>query len=160
MVVLELTSCSAKIPPAVNQIEAHPYLQQPGLLKWAKERGVVIAAYSPLGNNIYNIPRVVDDPVIIKIAKQLNKELAQVLICWAVQRGTVVLPKSVTPARIKSNFEDFVLPREAFDGVCALERHLRMNYPIRWGEDVFGEKSEAIARQAAIDWAEAQKANK
>jgi len=100
-----LTVYRAVIPPAVNQIEAHAYLQQPKLLEWSKEKGIVVAAYSPLGNNIYNLPRAVDDETVISLAKDMNKQPAQLLISWAVQRGTVVLPKSVTASRIKDNFE-------------------------------------------------------
>ncbi|KAH0608803.1 uncharacterized protein H6S33_001031 [Morchella sextelata] len=147
----------AKIPPAINQIEAHPYLQQPPLLTWCKAQNILITAYSPLGNNIYNLPRVVDDPLVVEIASQLGKQPAQVLINWAVQRGTVVLPKSVTPARIATNFEEFVVPEEAFEKISALERKGRMNYPLRWGIDVFGEKSEEEAKKVARDWAEGQK---
>lgn len=62
-------------------------------------------AYSPLGNNIYDLPMAVQDPAVVSIAKELGKTPAQVLISWAVQRGTVVLPKSVTPSRIESNFQ-------------------------------------------------------
>ena len=68
-------------------------------------KNILVEAYSPLGNNIYNLPRAVDDPEIIAIAKELNKQPAQVLISWAVQRDTVVLPKSVTESRIQANFE-------------------------------------------------------
>ncbi|TQN64052.1 putative oxidoreductase, partial [Colletotrichum shisoi] len=96
---------TAEIKPAVNQIEAHPYLQQPDLLAWSKEKGIVVTAYSPLANNIYNLPRAVDDPTIAELAKSLGKEPAQLIISWSVQRGTVVLPKSVTPSRIEKNFE-------------------------------------------------------
>ena len=95
----------AIIPPAVNQIEAHAYLQQPDLLEWSKKNNIVVAAYSPLGNNIYNLPRAVDDPTVVALAKGLNKQPAQLLINWAVQRGTVVLPKSVTASRIRANFD-------------------------------------------------------
>ncbi|EAU34451.1 hypothetical protein ATEG_05382 [Aspergillus terreus NIH2624] len=98
---------TARIPPAVNQIEAHPYLQQPALHKYLKEKvtNILSVAYSPLGNNIYNAPRVVDDPTVKEIAQKLNKDPAALLISWAVQRGTSVLPKSVTPSRIESNFQ-------------------------------------------------------
>jgi L-glyceraldehyde reductase len=58
-----------------------------------------------LGNNIYNLPRAVDDPTIINLAKDMDKQPAQLLISWAVQRGTVVLPKSVTLSRIANNFQ-------------------------------------------------------
>ncbi|OJJ61224.1 hypothetical protein ASPSYDRAFT_77452 [Aspergillus sydowii CBS 593.65] len=148
---------TAKIPPAVNQIEAHPYLQQRGLLEWSKEKGILVTGYSPLGNNIYNIPRTVDDPLVIEIAKTLNKTPAQVLISWAVQRGTAVLPKSVTSERIQSNFQDFVLPEDAFQAIQSLERHQRMNFPARLGVDIFGEVGEESAKKSARDWAEAQK---
>ncbi|KAL4781785.1 NADP-dependent oxidoreductase domain-containing protein [Aspergillus varians] len=148
---------TAKMPPSVNQIEAHSYLQQRELLEWSKEKGIIIAGYSPLGNNIYNIPRTVDDPLVIEVAKSVNKTPAQVLISWAVQRGTVVLPKSVTPERIQSNFEDFVLPGDAFQAIQSLERHQRMNFPARLGVDIFGEVGEESVKKSAIEWAEAQK---
>ncbi|OJJ00547.1 hypothetical protein ASPVEDRAFT_575649 [Aspergillus versicolor CBS 583.65] len=148
---------TAKLPPAVNQIEAHPYLQQRELLEWSKEKGILVTGYSPLGNNIYNIPRTVDDPLVIEIAKSLNKTPAQVLVSWAIQRGTVVLPKSVTPERIQSNFQDFVLPEDAFQAIQSLERHQRMNFPARLGVDIFGEVGEESAKKSARDWAEAQK---
>ncbi|OOF96767.1 hypothetical protein ASPCADRAFT_129836 [Aspergillus carbonarius ITEM 5010] len=148
---------TATIPPAVNQIEAHPYLQQRDLLEWSKNMGIVVTGYSPLGNNIYNIPRAVDDPLVIEVAKSVDKTPAQVLISWAVQRGTVVFPKSVTPERIQSNFLDFVLPKDAFDAIQSLERHQRMNFPARLGVDIFGEVGEESARQSALAWAEEQK---
>jgi L-glyceraldehyde reductase len=88
-------------------------LQQPKLLEWSKQKNIVVAAYSPLGNNIYSLPRAVDDPTIIALAKDLNKQPAQLLISWAVQRGTVVLPKSVTESRIRDNFEGNV-PNSGF----------------------------------------------
>ncbi|TEY44860.1 hypothetical protein BOTCAL_0343g00030 [Botryotinia calthae] len=130
---------TAKIPPAVNQIEAHPYLQQPELLKWHKSQNIAVAAYSPLGNNIYNLPRGVDDPTVVSLAKGLGKQPAQLLISWAVQRGTIVLPKSVTPGRINDNFQDFELPDDAFQKICSLDRNHRYNFPARLGVDIFGE---------------------
>ncbi|GKZ22078.1 hypothetical protein AbraIFM66951_008817 [Aspergillus brasiliensis] len=148
---------TAKITPAVNQIEAHPFLQQRDLLEWSTQKGIVIAGYSPLGNNIYNIPRAVDDQLVIETAKTLNKTPAQVLISWAVQRGTVVLPKSVTPERIESNFQDFILPDDAFSAIQSLERHQRMNFPARIGVDIFGEKGEESVKRSALAWAEEQK---
>ncbi|KAF4266493.1 hypothetical protein LV164_006158 [Aspergillus fumigatus] len=154
---IEELMTTARIPPAVNQIEAHPYLQQRDLLEWSKQQGIVITAYSPLGNNIYNIPRAVDDPTVIQVAKELGKTPAQVLISWAIQRGTSVVPKSVTAERIKSNLEVFVLPEHAFERIQALDRHLRMNFPARLGVDIFGEVGEESARQSALEWARQQK---
>jgi len=149
---------TAKIAPAVNQIEAHPYLQQRDLLDWSKKMNIIVEGYSPLGNNIYNLPRTVDDAVVIEIANSLNKTPAQVLISWAVQRGTVVLPKSVTKERIISNFRDFELPQDAFEKISSLERHQRYNFPARWGYDVFGEVGEESVKKSASDWATSQKA--
>ncbi|KAK9473257.1 NADP-dependent oxidoreductase domain-containing protein [Dipodascopsis tothii] len=145
----------ATIKPAVNQIEAHPYLQQPKLIQFCKDNDIVVTGYSPLGNNVYNIPRVVDDPVIVDIATRLNITPAQVLISWSVQRGTVVLPKSVTPSRIVSNFQDMILPDEVMTEINALEKNLRMNFPIRWGYDIFGEAGEEkvgrVSREMAVE---------
>ncbi|KAJ9245773.1 hypothetical protein DTO169E5_492 [Paecilomyces variotii] len=149
---------TATIPPAVNQIEAHPYLQQPELLKWHKEKNILVVAYSPLGNNIYNLPRVVDDPAIQEIAKKLGKDPAQLLISWAIQRGTAVLPKSVTPARIQSNFQDFVIPDEDFEALNKLDRGQRYKFPFRWGKDIFGEIGEAEAERRAEEFAAEQRA--
>lgn len=96
---------TATVVPAVNQIEAHPYLQQASLKKFHNEKGIHITAYSPLGNNIYGKARVLDDEKVQAIAKELGKDVAQVLIAWAVKRGTSVVPKSVTKSRIESNFQ-------------------------------------------------------
>lgn len=91
--------------PVVNQVEAHPYLQQRELFDFCKENGILIEAYSPLGNNQTGELRTVDDANVKRIAKDLRRDGGQLLASWGVQRGTVVLPKSVTPARIKRNFE-------------------------------------------------------
>ncbi|KAF7597223.1 hypothetical protein BBP40_008065 [Aspergillus hancockii] len=139
---------TAKIPPAVNQIEAHPYLQQPEQSLNCLQN-ILSVAYSPLGNNIYNAPRVVDDPSVKEIADKLGKDPAALLISWAVQRGTAVLPKSVTPSRIKSNFQDFIIPEPEFEALNKLDRNQRYNFPFRWGIDVFGEVGdEEVVRRA------------
>ncbi|KAJ5708309.1 hypothetical protein N7488_008110 [Penicillium malachiteum] len=144
---------TAKIPPAVNQIEAHPYLLQPELTKYLIDNDILPVAYSPLGNNIFNKPRVVDDPIVVEIAKKLNKDPAQVLISWAVQRGSAVLPKSVTPSRIESNFSDFIIPDAELEALDKLDRSERYNYPFRWGVDVFGELGAAEAERRAEEHA-------
>ncbi|KAH7303898.1 aldehyde reductase 1 [Stachybotrys elegans] len=148
---------TAEIKPAVNQIEAHPYLQQRALLDWHKAQGIVVQAYSPMANNIYNKPRAVDDPVVIAVADKLGKQPAQVLIQWAAQRGTVVLPKSVTPSRIADNFEDFEVPAEEMARIDALERNTRYNFPIRLGVNIFGEHDEETLRKGVQTWVEQQR---
>jgi diketogulonate reductase-like aldo/keto reductase len=132
-----LDSCT--VTPATNQIEAHPYLQQQELFDFCQEKGILIEAYSPLGNNQTGEPKTVDDAEVHAVAKSLSMDPGQVLVSWGVQRGHVVLPKSVTEKRIKGNFQDKVLPDSAMDRLNALERHKRFNFPVLWGYDIFDE---------------------
>lgn len=106
-----LTNPDIKIRPAVNQIEAHPLLPQEDLTEFLKENNILIEAYSPLGSS--NSP-LFKNETIVAIAKKNDVEPAQVLISWAIQRGTVVLPKSVTESRIISNLKTFTLSDEDF----------------------------------------------
>ncbi len=88
--------------PAINQVELHVFLQQPELLTYCRKRHIAIEAYSPLAH-----ARVMDDPVVQKIADKHHKTYAQILLRWLVEQQTVILPKSVTPSRIKENIEVF-----------------------------------------------------
>ncbi|KAI6910057.1 putative aldehyde reductase I [Hortaea werneckii] len=138
------------VVPAANQVEAHPYLQQPELLKYCQQKGIVLEAYSPLGNNQTGEPRTVDDAEVHAVAKDVGMDPGVVLGSWGVQRGTVVLPKSVTPHRIASKLKVKELPSDAFSRLNKLERHKRFNFPgARWGYDIFGEKGEKEVKQAA-----------
>ena len=142
----------AEVVPAVNQVEAHPYLQQPDLVAFCKEKGILIEAYSPLGNNTTGEPKTLDDPEVHAVAASLGMDPGQVLVSWGVQRDTVVLPKSVTEKRIQGNFKDAVLPDHAMEKLNALERHKRFNFPGRWGYDIFDESGDRevakLAREA------------
>jgi aldehyde reductase len=80
---------SARIKPAVVQVESHPYLPETELLEFCKEKGIVFLAFAPLGNGIK--PGLLEDPVISAIAARVGKTPAQVLLAWAVQRGTALL---------------------------------------------------------------------
>lgn len=146
---LDLLLSSCKIVPAVNQIEAHPYLQQKELVDYCRSNGILIQAYSPMGNNETNSPRAIDDPKVQELARKAGMDVGQLLVSWAVQRGTVALPKSVTASRIKSNFEIKELSDEVFSALNALERHHRYNYPARWGYNVFDELSNEEVEQEA-----------
>jgi diketogulonate reductase-like aldo/keto reductase len=150
-----LSSCS--VVPAVNQIEKHPYLQQPELYEFCKKKGILIEAYSPLGNNQTGEPRTVDDAKVHEVAKRLGKDPGQVLVSWGVQSGHVVLPKSVTASRIASNFQDFEIPADEMSELNALERHKRFNFPARWGFDIFDEAGEEAVKKAATKAGEENK---
>lgn len=138
-----------KVVPAVNQIEAHPYLQQPALVAFCQAKGIVVEAYSPLGNNQTGEPRVVDDPCVQKLAAAHGMDAAQLVLSWAVQRGTVVLSKSVTPSRIQSNLQVRELSADAFVEINALERHKRFNRWAKWGYDIFEELGDEEVRRIA-----------
>lgn len=143
--------------PAVNQIEAHPYLQQPELFQYCQSKGILIEAYSPLGNNQTGEPRTVDDALVHQVAKDVEMDPGQVLGSWGIQRGTVVLPKSVTPSRIASNLLVKELPEKAYADLNSLERHKRFNFPARWGFDIFEEMGEEKVRQIAKEASEENK---
>lgn len=101
-----LASPGNKIVPATNQVELHPLLPQDELVSFCQEKGIVVEAYSPLGSGTADI---ITDPIIVGLAKKYNVEPAQYLINWGLKRGYVVLPKSITPSRIISNFQEFDL---------------------------------------------------
>jgi diketogulonate reductase-like aldo/keto reductase len=145
------------VVPAVNQIEAHPYLQQPELLKFCTDKNILVEAYSPLGNNQTGEPRTVDDAVVHEVAKSLDMDPGVVLGSWGVQRGTVVLPKSVTPSRIASNLRVKELPSDQLKRLNDLERHKRFNFPARWGNDIFEEAGEEKVKAAAKEAGEENK---
>lgn len=105
---------SARIQPAVNQVESHPFLAQKKLKAFCDEHKILLTAYSPLGSpdrparlQEDTDPKPLYDETITSIAAAKGVEPAQVLIRWAVQRGTIVIPKSVTPARIAKNIDGF-----------------------------------------------------
>ncbi|GAO18376.1 uncharacterized protein UV8b_05392 [Ustilaginoidea virens] len=107
----------ATVVPAVNQIEVHPFCQREALVELCKKHNIKIEAYSPLarGNKL-------EDPTINAIAKKYNKTPAQILLNWNASRGNVVLPKSLTASRIRSNLEsfDFKLHAEDVEKINAL----------------------------------------
>ena len=108
---IEELSC-AKIRPEVNQIELHPYLQQEEVLNYCKKNNIYLTAYSPLGSGdrpdgmkAANEPSLIENPVVGKIAQAHGCSAAQVLLRWAIERGTSVIPKSTNPGRLAENLE-------------------------------------------------------
>ncbi len=101
---------NARVRPAMNQVEMHPYLAQQKLVDYCHDHDIHLTAYSPLGSGDRasrmkreNEPVLFDDPTIKDIARQYDCTPAQVLISWAVHRGTAVIPKSTNPGRIEQN---------------------------------------------------------
>lgn len=128
----------AKIPPAVNQVESHPYLTQPDLLDVMNKYNIILTAYSPLAQ--FNEASPVNDELIKSIASKYNKTPSQIVIKWAIERGTTVIPKSVTPSRIEENFNifDFSLTKEEIESISNLNKNLRVVNPKRYfGVDLF-----------------------
>lgn len=131
---LQSLLATATIPPAMNQVELHPYLQQTDLLQFAQEHNIFLTAYSPLGSadrpaslKAQDEPVLLADSTILKIADQHQASAAQVLIRWAIQRGTAVIPKSVNPGRIEQNLAaaDIVLTAADMAAIAVLDRHRR-----------------------------------
>lgn len=120
--------------PEVDQVEMHPYLAQRDLIEHGRREGVHITAYSPLGSpdrpdflRAEDDPILLDDPAILEVAKRHGASAAQVLIAWALQRGSSVIPKSVKPQRLAENLEATKLELSAEDvaAIDALDRHRR-----------------------------------
>jgi 2,5-diketo-D-gluconate reductase A len=119
---LERIIAETGVAPAVNQIELHPYLAQTGLRREHAEHNIVTESWSPLAQGA-----VLDDPVIVEAAQAHGKSPAQVVIRWHLQHGNVVIPKSVTQARIEENFDvfGFTLTDDQMAAIDGLDRGQR-----------------------------------
>ncbi len=134
----------AEHAPEMNQVELHPYLQQKDLLQFAKNKGVFLTAYSPLGSRDRperlkkeGDPDLLDVPVVVEIAEDMDCTPAQVLIAWAVQRGTAVIPKSTHPKRLRENLAagEIELPSRHMDRLAGLDKHFRFIDGGTWAEN-------------------------
>lgn len=123
------------VVPAVNQVELHPFLPQHELREYCQKLGILMEAYSPLGST--GAP-IASDEVIQKLAEKYSVSPATILISYHVNRGDVVLPKSVSEARITSNREIVALSKEDLADLNALAaqgKAKRINTPL-WGFDL------------------------
>jgi alcohol dehydrogenase (NADP+) len=120
--------------PEMNQIELHPFLQQPQMLEFCKNNNIHLTAYAPLGSSDRpdelkqaNEPGLLENHVIKSIADINNCSTAQILIAWAIKRGTAVIPKSVHKERLKENIAsiDVQLSGKDMDALSELDRHFR-----------------------------------
>ncbi len=124
----------ANIQPLMNQIELHPYLQQVEMLEYCRANGTLLTAYSPLGSGDRptgmkkaDEPSLLGHPTVIEIAARNGRSPGQVLLAWALTRGTVVIPKSVNPGRLRENFAatDLTLAPSDLQAINALEAGYR-----------------------------------
>ncbi|KAL3461873.1 aldehyde reductase 1 [Aspergillus heterothallicus] len=120
---------STGVVPAVNQVEAHPLLNQEALLQYCNSKGIHITAYMPFGGDASRgAAKVLGNPVVDRIAAKTGRQAGQILVSWGVKRGFSVLPKSVKPARIESNFQAFDLADEDYQALTDLGKT-----PVRFG---------------------------
>jgi diketogulonate reductase-like aldo/keto reductase len=123
---------AARIKPAVVEVESHPYLPQWDLLDFCHQHGIVLLAFAALGHGME--PKLLDDPVISTIAQRVHKTPAQVVLAWAVQRGTALLTTSTTPRRIQENFDVSTLPEAAMQEIRDTVRtRVRFNIVVETG---------------------------
>ncbi len=116
---LERLAAETDTAPAVNQIELHPYLLNEEVRAYDEAHGIGTEAWSPLAKG-----DLLDDPVVTEVAERVGRTPAQVVLRWHVQRGNIVFPKSVTPERIRENFEifDFELEPADIERIAGLDR--------------------------------------
>ncbi|CAH2354249.1 putative reductase 1 [[Candida] railenensis] len=124
------------ITPAVNQIEGHPLLPQPELFDYLTKNGIHAEYYSPLGSTGAPLFKY---ELVTSLAKKYNAEPAQILISWAVQKGAIVLPKSVTSSRVIDNLSTLTLSDEDFKALSTLvdNEGVVRNVNPNWGGPVF-----------------------
>jgi aldehyde reductase len=142
---------SARIKPAVVQVEAHPYLPETELLEFCKRKGVVFLAFAPLGHGVR--PGPLEDPVISEIAARVGKTPAQVLLAWAVQRGTALLTTPRNAAGARENFNISALPEDALDEINRIQTRQRLNEVVKTGIPGFiaqGDEHESDTKARAV----------
>jgi diketogulonate reductase-like aldo/keto reductase len=123
---------AARIKPAVVQVESHPYLPEWELLEFCRKHGIVVQAFAALGHAME--PSVLKDPVITAIAARVQKTPAQVVLAWAVQRGTAFLTTSTKPQRIRESFDISALPEDAMQEIRErITTHIRFNSVVKTG---------------------------
>jgi diketogulonate reductase-like aldo/keto reductase len=123
---------AARIKPAVIHVESHPYLPEWELLDYCKENGIVLQAFAALGHGAE--PKLFEHPVITAIAKRVNKTPVQVLLAWAIQRGTALLTTSTVPSQIKENFDVSSLPEDAMREIRdRIQSRIRFNAVVQTG---------------------------
>jgi diketogulonate reductase-like aldo/keto reductase len=126
----------AKVKPSVNQVELHPFLPQHDLLTFCEKHGILVGAYSSLGSG--KQPAALEHPTVLKIANDTKMTPAQVLLSWAITRGTPVIPKTSHPERLEENFDLRTLDPESMTAINAIPTRFRVINPVEyWKLDCF-----------------------
>ncbi|WP_145415568.1 aldo/keto reductase [Paenibacillus xylanexedens] len=120
---LQTLISASEIVPAVNQVECHPLLSQQELRQWCIEQGIQMMAYSPMMRG-----RLRNWPLFEELSKTYGKTMAQIVLRWHIQNGVAVIPKSVTPSRIRENAQifNFELSTKDMDRISQLNLDLRI----------------------------------
>ncbi|MBV9884938.1 MAG: aldo/keto reductase [Acidobacteria bacterium] len=134
---------AARIKPAVVQVESHPYLPETELLDYCNKNNIVLLAFAPLGHGMK--PGLIEDPVITAVAARVGKTPAQVLLAWAIQRGTALLTTPKSAARAKENFDIARLPQDAFDEISQIQTRQRLNSVVNTGVPGFIPQSKSTS---------------
>ena len=137
---------SARTKPAVVQVESHPYLPETALLQFCNDNGIVLLAFAPLGHGMK--PGPLEDPIIASVAARVSKTPAQVLLAWAVQRGTALLTTPKSLARAKENFDITRLPQDAFDEINRIQTRQRLNPVVNTGVPGFIPQAKSSAQSS------------
>ncbi|CAI9117333.1 OLC1v1018705C1 [Oldenlandia corymbosa var. corymbosa] len=135
----------AKIKPAVNQIETHPYFQRDSLVKFCQKHGIAVTAHTPLGGAAANIEwfgsvSCLEEPILKGISEKHKKTVAQIVLRWGIQRRTIVIPKTSKLERLEENFQvfDFELDNGDMELIKGVDRNSRTNQPAKfWGIDLY-----------------------
>jgi diketogulonate reductase-like aldo/keto reductase len=123
---------AGRIKPAVVHVESHPYLPEWELLNYCRKNGIVLQAFAALGHS--SEPKLLEHPVILAIAQRVKKTPAQVLLAWAIQRGTAPLTTSKTPSRIQENFDVSAIPEDAMREISeGIKSRVRFNAVVETG---------------------------
>src|SRR6476646_2677540 len=123
---------AGRIKPAVVHVESHPFLPQWDLLDFCRKNGIVFQAFAALGHS--SEPNLLADPVITGIANRIGKTPAQVVLAWAIQRGTALLTTTKTPGRLAENFDVSTLPEDAMREINeGIKTRMRFNAVVKTG---------------------------
>ena len=123
---------AATVKPAVVHVESHPYLPEWNLLDYCRKNGIVLQAFAALGHG--SEPNVLADPVITTIADRVGKTPAQVVLAWAIQRGTALLTTTKNLSRLKENHDVSALPEDAMREINeGIKLRIRFNAVVETG---------------------------